>query len=55
MTKQKYTISGMHCASCANIISRNLSKQTGIKNVAVNFATEKAQVEYEEAQIDLNE
>ncbi len=53
MTKQKYTISGMHCASCANIISRNLSKQAGIKNVAVNFATEKAQIEYEEAQIDL--
>ncbi|MDQ5938489.1 MAG: P-type Cu+ transporter [Patescibacteria group bacterium] len=53
MTKQKYTISGMHCASCANIISRNLSKQAGIKNVAVNFATEKAQVEYEEGQIDL--
>lgn len=53
MTKQKYTISGMHCASCASIISRNLSKQVGIKNVAVNFATEKAQVEYEEAQIDL--
>lgn len=53
MTKQKYAISGMHCASCANIISRNLSKQAGIKNVAVNFATEKAQIEYEEGQIDL--
>jgi Cu+-exporting ATPase len=53
MIKQKYAISGMHCASCANIISRNLSKQTGIKNVAVNFATEKAQIEYEEGQIDL--
>lgn len=53
MIKQKYFVSGMHCASCANIISRNLNKQPGIKNVVVNFATSKAQIEYDEGQIDL--
>lgn len=55
MTKQKYFVSGMHCASCANIISRSLNKQAGIKNVVVNFATSKAHIEYDEGQIDLAE
>lgn len=53
MIKKKYFVSGMHCASCANIISRNLNKQKGIKNVVVNFATSKAQIEYDEGPIDL--
>ncbi len=54
MIKQNYAVSGMHCASCANIITRNLSKQAGIKNVAVNFAMEKVQIEHDENLIDLD-
>ena len=40
-------ISGMHCASCANTIEKNLEKLSGIENASVNFASEKATVEYD--------
>src|SRR3989338_2000489 len=40
-------ISGMHCASCANTIEKNLEKLSCIENASVNFASEKATVEYD--------
>lgn len=45
--KKEYDISGMHCASCALIIEKKLQKIPGVKNVNVNFAVEKAVVEYD--------
>ncbi len=49
MTRGKITvrISGMRCVSCAQTIEKALKKQAGVTNVNVNFATEKATVEYE--------
>lgn len=47
IVKKDYNITGMHCASCALIIENNLQKITGIKNARVNYATQKAMVEYE--------
>ncbi|PIS04676.1 MAG: copper-translocating P-type ATPase [Candidatus Buchananbacteria bacterium CG10_big_fil_rev_8_21_14_0_10_42_9] len=44
-TKKQYDISGMHCASCSITIENNLKKLPGVKNAAVNFATQKASVE----------
>lgn len=44
MTTTKYSVSGMHCASCANIIKKKLSKIDGVKSVDVNYATETAEV-----------
>jgi Cu+-exporting ATPase len=38
----KLSISGMHCASCATLIQRELKKQSGVMDATVNFATEKA-------------
>ncbi len=38
------SLSGMHCASCANIIERSLKKTSGVKEAYVNFAAEKANV-----------
>lgn len=38
----------MHCASCAVNIEKQLKKIKSIKNVVVNFATEKAMIESEE-------
>lgn len=38
------SISGMHCASCANIIERSLKKVAGVIEAHVNFAAEKAMV-----------
>jgi Cu+-exporting ATPase len=39
----------MNCASCAQTIEKALGKQNGVKSAAVNFAAEKAYVEYNPA------
>jgi P-type Cu+ transporter len=39
-------ISGMTCASCANRVERNLNQLEGV-NATVNYATEKARVEFD--------
>ena len=49
MKKTDLTINGMHCASCATLITRGLSKMPGVKTATVNYATGRARVEYEEA------
>ncbi|MEK6863697.1 MAG: copper ion binding protein, partial [Nanoarchaeota archaeon] len=48
MVKKEIQIAGMHCASCALNIERKLGKLNGMKKANVNFATEKATVEYDE-------
>jgi len=55
MTKKKtlIRISGMHCVACAQSIEKALKKENGIINVNVNFATEKAMVEYDPAKVSL--
>jgi len=45
--KAALQITGMHCASCAASIEESLNKVEGVSKVAVNFATEKAYVEYD--------
>lgn len=45
--KKVYNISGMHCASCALTIENNLKKLPGVKAANVNFATQKAIVDYD--------
>lgn len=44
LKKYQLTISGMHCASCANLITRTLEKTDGVKSAQVNFATKQAQI-----------
>ena len=46
MTSRTYSVKGMHCASCAAIITKKLSKVEGISEVNVNLATEKAKLEF---------
>jgi len=48
--KATLNIKGMHCASCAVAIEDSLQKVTGVSTAAVNFATEKAYVEYNPAE-----
>ncbi len=48
MSIQTFKIKGMHCASCASIIEKKVSKLSGIKNIAVNYASEKAQIDFDE-------
>lgn len=40
--KQEYDVIGMHCASCASIIKKKLSKVDGVTSADVNYAAEKA-------------
>jgi Cu+-exporting ATPase len=55
MKKLTIPISGMHCASCAQNIEKTLKKLNGVSNANVNFATEKAIVEFDENIINENE
>ena len=47
--KEKHTIKikGMSCASCVAAIEKALKKTKGVANASVNFASEKATVEYD--------
>jgi Cu+-exporting ATPase len=47
MTTKSYHVKGMHCASCASIITKKLSKVEGIKEVNVNLATETAKLQFD--------
>jgi Cu+-exporting ATPase len=47
-------ITGMTCASCANRIERNLNKLDGV-SASVNYATERAAVDYDRAAVDPHE
>lgn len=44
--KAEFSISGMSCAACAARIEKALRKVPGVYNATVNFAAEKAAVEY---------
>ncbi len=44
---------GMHCASCAGNIESKLRSTPGIKSANVNFAAERATVEFEPSKIDV--
>jgi P-type Cu+ transporter len=48
-------IGGMSCAACAAAIERAVGKLHGVSSVSVNFATEKAQVKYDPAQVRMSE
>ena len=39
----------MHCASCAAIIEKTLKKVDGVHDVAVNYGTETAKIDFDEA------
>lgn len=48
-------ISGMTCASCANSVEKAIRKLPGIQEVSVNFASEKAKVIYNAAEVRISE
>jgi Cu+-exporting ATPase len=53
MRKTTINITGMTCASCAVNIERTLRKTEGVLNATVNFATNKATVEYDETKTSI--
>ena len=54
MEKITVPIKGMHCASCALVIEKTLAKKDGVKDVKVNYGTEKATIEYDRDQISID-
>jgi len=44
-------VTGMSCAACANRVEKALSKTDGVSGANVNYATEKASVEYDPAAV----
>lgn len=48
-------VSGMHCASCASVIKRTLTKLPGVESCEVSFATEKAKVKYDPDRVSMDE
>ena len=53
MEKTILKISGMHCASCVANIENALKKETGVKSINVNFASEKAYLEFDSIEISI--
>jgi len=51
MKKTKFSISGMHCVSCASNIENSFRNREGMKSFKVNFTTEEAVAEFNERQI----
>lgn len=44
-------ITGMTCANCARTVERTLSKTAGVESAVVNFASEKASISFDGAQV----
>jgi len=48
-------VTGMHCASCANTIEKNLCSLKGVDKAEVNYATSRATVSFEPGTIGIKE
>ncbi len=55
MNQHTYTVTGMHCASCASVITRILKKVTGVHEISVNPGTETATLTFGEHTLPLTE
>ena len=55
VVKKHFDVTGMHCGSCAMGIQMYLSSTDGIKNVTVDYNTKKADVEYDDAQVTVEQ
>ncbi len=51
--KVQLSISGMHCASCATILTKALTKVDGVQEAMVNYSTERAVVSYDAQKTDV--
>lgn len=47
MENKKYSVKGMHCASCASIIEKIFKKTEGVHSAEVNYGTETAKVSFD--------
>ncbi|HRH25986.1 MAG TPA: heavy metal translocating P-type ATPase [Candidatus Paceibacterota bacterium] len=54
MTTQILKVKGMHCASCASIITKKLSTLPHVRSVNVNYGNEKAKIDYDDSQVSVH-
>ncbi len=47
---QTYKIKGMHCASCASIIEKEIKKVGGVRSAEANYGTESMKIDFDAAQ-----
>ena len=52
--KAKIRITGMTCTTCAATIEKGLKETNGVETANVNFASEKAAIEYDPSQVVLS-
>jgi Cu2+-exporting ATPase/Cu+-exporting ATPase len=52
---EQFPVSGMHCASCASIITRKVKKLSGVSNISVNVGTEKAKIVYDPSMVSIDQ
>jgi len=50
--KQTFPIVGMHCSGCAQNLTKALLKVSGVNFAKVTYTTNKAQIDYDDSQID---
>ena len=55
MDKRTFNISGMHCASCVNLIEKDLNENPNVSKATVNLATHKATVEFDSSKLSQQE
>ena len=53
--KTSLHVTGMTCASCAATIEKGLARMTGVEEAYVNLASEKAQLKYDPAKVNLSQ
>jgi Cu+-exporting ATPase len=51
--KASIKVTGMHCASCALNIEKSLKKSKGVISASVNYGSEKAYVDFDPSQTDI--
>lgn len=54
MEEKTVSVKGMHCASCAINIETKLAKEKAVKNVKVNYASEKATIEFDNRETSID-
>lgn len=55
MTNQILKVKGMHCASCASIITKKISALPNVNSVSVNYGSEKAKIDFDDTKISVKE
>lgn len=53
--KTMLSIDGMHCASCAALITRKLRKVSGVEEANVNYAAAKAQIRFDDSAVQVED